>query len=107
MALREQPEEVTAVADASFLIGLCSINQFKLIPKMLDMLYIAPAVWEEVVERGVGRPGAQELEQAAFVQRQPVHDKQAVEMLEVRLDTGESASLVLAQEMSCSVLLVD
>ena len=106
MALGAQ-ESVTAVADASFLIGLSMIEQFQLLPQMVDELWVAPAEWEEVVDQGRGRPGAEELRSTSFVQMHAVHDLHAIEMLEVFLDRGEAESLVLAQELSCSVVFVD
>jgi predicted nucleic acid-binding protein len=102
-----ESEKVIAVADASFLIGLCLISQWRLLTQVVERLYIAPAVWEEVVVRGQDRPGAQEMGQAGFIEKRPVKNRQSVEMLKVFLGTGEAESLVLAQEVGCSVVFVD
>ena len=106
MAIGE-PEKIVAVADASFLIGLCLISKWELLAQMVERLYVAPAVWEEVVVRGQGRPGAREMEQAGFIERRAIKDKQAVKMLQVFLGSGEAESLVLAQEVRCSLVFVD
>lgn len=100
-------EKVKAVADSSFLIGLCFIGQWSLLEEMVERLYVPPAVWKEVVEQGEGRPGMQELQQAAFIERRPVQNDKAVEMLKLFLGAGEAESLVLAQELGCSVVFVD
>ena len=69
-----------AVADASFLIGLCLIEQWSLLPTLVERIYVAPAVWTEVVEQGQDRPGAVQLQQATWVTRQDIHNHTAVEL---------------------------
>lgn len=96
-----------AVADASFLIGLCLISQWRLLSSMVQRLYVAPAVWEEVAVRGQGKPGVQEMQRAEFIEKHPVKNRKSVEMLRVFLDPGEAESLVLAQEVECSLVFVD
>ena len=106
MAIGEA-EKIEAVADASFLIGLCLISQWKLLAAVVKRLYVAPAVWEEVVVRGQGRPGVQELRQASFIERRPAKNRKAVEMLRVFLGPGEAEALIVAQEVACSAVFVD
>ncbi len=100
-------KSIIAVADSSFLIGLCMIDQFSLIPKMIERLYVTPAVWKEVIEQGQDRPAAKELQQEIYVKMQPVRDQNAVKMLSVFLGKGEAESLVLAREVENCILLVD
>lgn len=57
MALGER-EKIIAVADASFLIGISIVQQWKVLAEMVERIYVAPAVWEEVVVKGQGKPGA-------------------------------------------------
>ena len=106
MAIGET-EKIQAVADASFLIGLCLISQWKLLATVVERVYVAPAVWEEVVVRGQGRPGVQELQQASFIERHPAQNRKAVEMLQVFLGPGEAETLIVAQEVTCSVVFLD
>ena len=86
-----------AVADASFLIGLCLIERWALLATLVERVYVASAVWTEVVEQGQDRPGAGQLQQAAWVTRQAVHNRRAVEMLQVFLGAGEAETLILAE----------
>jgi len=106
MALAEAGK-VIAVADASFLIGLCLIDHFHLLEHMVKELHLASAVWDEVVLRGTGRSGAQEVQDAAIVHRQGVQNVEAVLPLKVFLGPGEAESIVLAQEISCDILFAD
>ena len=77
----EKKEKIRAVSDASFLIGLSLIKQWRLIPKMVDQLYVAPAVWEEVFLLGQGKPGAKEMQDSGVIERHPIQNQKTVEML--------------------------
>ena len=98
---------IVAVADASFLIGLSVVGQWSLLEGAIDELYVPQAIWDEVVERGRGRPGARELLSAQIVRRRTVHDRPAVELLEASLGAGEAEVLILAQELGNVTVLLD
>ena len=103
----EKEEKIVAVADSSFLIGLCMISQFQLLERTTDQLLIAPSVWREVVEKGEQRPGVHELKNSEIILRQSPKEKEHVEILKAFLDVGEAEALVLAQETNCTVFFVD
>jgi predicted nucleic acid-binding protein len=106
--LADEPKaKVAAAADASFLIGLCVIDQVSLLGEMFERVYVAPAVWDEVVVRGQGRPGAEQIESSSFITRQVVQNRQAIVMLQLFLGPGERETLALAQELSCPLVLMD
>ena len=98
---------MTAVADASFLIGVSVISQWKTLEALIGTLYVADEVWTEVVIRGVGKPGAKELSQAAFVAKRTVSNTQAVAMLTPTLDKGEAETIVLATELGVKTVFLD
>ena len=98
---------MTAVADASFLIGVSVISQWETLEALIETLYVADEVWTEVVVRGVGKPGAKELSQAAFVARRTVSNPQAVAMLIPTLDKGEAETVVLATELGVKTVFLD
>ncbi|OGP90343.1 MAG: hypothetical protein A2156_00065 [Deltaproteobacteria bacterium RBG_16_48_10] len=52
---------------------------------MVEQLYVAPAVWEEVFILGPGKPGAREMQESRFFEKHPVQNQKAVEMLKVFL----------------------
>lgn len=62
---------------------------------MAEQLYVASSVWEEVVLRGQGRPGVQEMQQAKFIEKRSVQNRKAVEMLQVFMDSSETESLLI------------
>jgi predicted nucleic acid-binding protein len=60
---------VKVVADSSFLIALATIDTLPLVPRIFSEVFIPDAVYDEVVTRGVGLPGAEEVAGAAWIKR--------------------------------------
>ena len=48
-------DRLTAVADASFVIGISLCQQWDTLEVLAEKLIIADKVWEEIVERGEGQ----------------------------------------------------
>ena len=98
---------LSAAADSSFLIGLAFAEQVHLLDSMFERVFVPPAVWQEVVLRGAGRPGAAILDSVRVLEQRSADNLQAVALLEVFLGPGESETLVLAQESGCDLVLLD
>ncbi len=95
------------VSDASPLIALAYLEILDVLPAWFGSVHVPLGVWEEVVERGRGRPGEKELMEAAWIIRREVRDAIAVQILQERLDRGESEAIVLALELSADLVLLD
>ncbi|MFP4395508.1 MAG: DUF3368 domain-containing protein [Anaerolineales bacterium] len=95
------------VSDAGPLIALAKIGQFDLLRSLYNQLYIPRAVQDEVVASGQGRPGAEEVHTMAWIHTVEIYDTTAVQLLEERLDAGESESIVLAIQLEANLLLID
>ena len=57
------------VADSSFLIALALIDTLPLLSQIFSQVFIPDAVYEEVVIRGTGLPGAEEVAGAEWIKR--------------------------------------
>lgn len=95
------------IADSSCLIGLAKISRLALLPALFGRITLAPAVWHEVVVQGQGRSGSAEVQNASWIDVTEVRDMQAVEILRHELGAGESQSVVLAQELRASLVILD
>lgn len=95
------------VTNAGPLIALAQIGHFSLLQLLYGQLHIPPAVRNEVVASGGGRPGAQEVDSATWIHIVNVRDITAVQLLKERLDAGESEAIVLAIELKADLLLMD
>jgi predicted nucleic acid-binding protein len=61
MRILNMPE---AVSDSSTLIHLAGIERLDVLKELYQEIFIPPAVWKEVVEEGLSRPGAAEVKEA-------------------------------------------
>lgn len=98
---------MTIVSDASPLINLARIGKLDLLLQLYGELYLPEAVWQEVVVRGAGQPGAGEIQTAAWIKRHAVTNWPLVQALEQELDAGEAEAIALALELSAELLLMD
>ena len=56
------------VANSSVLIALSSIQKLSLLSDNFKKIYIPEAVWVEVVNKGIGKPGYLEIKDAKWIE---------------------------------------
>jgi uncharacterized protein len=95
------------VSDASPLINLARARHFDLLPAFYGQVVIPQAVYDEVVMRGQGRDGSQEVKEADWIEVQVPQDALAVRALAAELGSGEASAIILALECKADLLLVD
>lgn len=57
------------VVNSGPVIGLSLVGQLELLGKLYEQVLVPDAVYREVVEEGAGKPGADQLERANWIQR--------------------------------------
>jgi predicted nucleic acid-binding protein len=95
------------VADSGPIIALARINRLDLLRQDVGTVAIPDAVFEELVSKGRGRPGAAEVEDGVWIRRRAVRDSTAVVTLPQVLHLGEREAIVLAGEFQTRVHLCD
>lgn len=95
------------VSNASPLINLAWIGRLDLLQQLFDEVWIPEAVWQEIVVQGVGQPGAEEIQNAGWVQRRRIENLDLARSLQQDLDAGEAEAIVLAIETQTDLLLMD
>jgi predicted nucleic acid-binding protein len=99
---------MVVVSNSTPLIGLAVVDQFDLLRAFFGEIMIAQAVYDETVTRGRETDGARrEVVEASWVKVVPVQDRLAVQVLLDELDLGEAETIVLAQELSANLVLMD
>jgi hypothetical protein len=68
---------------------------------------IPRVVYEEVVVQGVGKPGADEIRDAAWIETHEVADRDVVARFRAILDAGESEAIALAKEIEADLIILD
>jgi len=96
------------ITDSSCLIALGKIRQLEILAKLFGQILIPTAVFGEVVEKGRGRAGSQEVRQATWIECVTVQNVLAVTTLQLNhLGAGESEAIVLAIERSADFIILD
>lgn len=95
------------VCDSTALIGLAKIGNLELLEKIFGEIFVPNAVFVEVVDRGKGRPGTKEVQDARWIRKRTVKDNRTVEMLVAEMGRGEAEVLVLGKELNADWLILD
>jgi len=95
------------VIDSGPLIALSKVNLLHILKEIFKEVYIPLGVRMEVVDKGRGRPGAEEVRQAGWIKIKEVKDILACEALKHELGRGEAEAIVLAKELNADVLIID
>ena len=98
---------MSIVSNTSVLVNLARIGKLDLLCQLHGELVIPEAVWKEVVIKGSGQPGADEIKAAAWIKVRPVTNRQLVHALRQDLDAGEAEAIALALEIGAELLLMD
>jgi predicted nucleic acid-binding protein len=64
-------------------------------------------VYDAVVVKGVGKPGADEIRHAPWIETHEVADRDVVARFRAILDGGESEAITLAQEVEADLIILD
>jgi predicted nucleic acid-binding protein len=95
------------VCDASTLIALARIGQLDILVQIEAQVVIPMAVYEEVVIKGAGKPGSDEIRQATWIETYAVSDRDIVAQFRAVLGTGESEAIALAKELAADLIILD
>lgn len=95
------------VSDSSPLISLARVGKLDLLHRLYGDLLIPQAVWHEVVVKGVGQSGVEDVKSAAWIKTAAVANYEFVLALQRDLDAGESEAIALALEKKADLLLMD
>jgi predicted nucleic acid-binding protein len=92
------------VSDAGPLIAFARIGELDLLHRALGEICIPGAVYEELVVKGVGRPGARDIEESVWISRQLVEPERPQTNL-TNLHPGELEAIALARSFGVRLLI--
>ena len=97
------------VSNSSPLITLARILQLDLLRQLFGQIHIAEEVRQEVVVRGAGRPGAEAVRLADWIQIHPTSSATEMQRLSsvYQLGAGELATVLLARSLSADLAIID
>lgn len=95
------------VADSSCLIGYAKIGRLDILRRLFKTIVIPRAVFHEVVIKGAGRPGAEDVKKASWIKTAQAENELAVRSFRLTLGAGESEAITLASEREADFLILD
>lgn len=98
------------ISNTTPLIGLSLLGRFDLLKSLFNEITIPLAVYNELVVKGAGRIGANEIANGVnegWVHIKDVPSTPILMALKVDLDEGESEAITLALEQHADLLLMD
>jgi hypothetical protein len=100
---------VIVVSNSSPLITLARIGRLNLLQQLFGRIHIADEVRQEVVARGAGRPAAEAVRGADWIENHRVADAASLAALRARhaLGAGELATILLAQAIRADLVIID
>ena len=95
------------VVNATPLITLTFLDRLELLRQMFDEILVPATVYDEVVVKGTGRPGADTVERADWLRVVSPQAESTIEPMLMGLDAGEMDVLLLAREQQPDWVLID
>jgi len=99
-------ERLIVIADAGPIVALSIVGQLDILGRLFGKVLVPGAVYREVVIEGRGRPGADELAQASWVERVDVAPPPDA-LLAEELGPGEAEAITLAVRRRADLILID
>ena len=97
---------MTAVVDANILILFSRSNLFHLLTEVFDSILITADIYEEVVLKSAGRPGADEVQKAQNIAQQSLKQPEwLTKLTEYNIDSADASIVQLASECQPDFLL--
>jgi predicted nucleic acid-binding protein len=86
------------VSNSGPILSFARAHCLHLLRDVVGTLTIPDAVYEDIVVRGAGKLGADDIRQVAWITRAGVQDRTFVDQLPHKLHLGEREALALAKE---------
>jgi uncharacterized protein len=80
---------MSLVADAGPILSFTRAQRLELLRDVVSMLLIPEAVYDDMVIRGAGKPGAQDVQTSTWIGRERIQDRSLIEQLPSKLHLGE------------------
>ncbi len=97
------------IADTTPIISLLKIGRLNLLRDLFEKVYIPRAVYEELTSDSRFEEEADQIIQTDYIEQQDVTNISSVAFLQrvAGLDRGESEAIILSDEMTSDLLLMD
>jgi predicted nucleic acid-binding protein len=100
---------VTVVSNASPLITLSKVGALQVLPELFGKVIVTKEVFHEVTVIGAGRPGAVDVQSAPWIEVKSCSNATQLTAWRSKhgLGAGETATILMAQELSANLAIID
>jgi len=98
---------VEVVCNSSVLIALSRIGRLWILERQFGRLTIPLAVYNDIVIKGEGKPGAKDVAEALWLQVKEAEGISQLEKLSSILHRGEAEAIILAEEINADLIILD
>jgi predicted nucleic acid-binding protein len=95
------------VADAAPVIAFARLGRLALLQHIVEELVVPEAVYDDLVVKGRGKPGAAEVVESPWIRREAICNREATAHFPPVLGAGEREAIVLAIEHQATLLTDD
>lgn len=95
------------VCNSTVLIALSRIGHLWVLERLFGNIAIPLAVYNDVVVKGAGKPGARDVAEAKWIHVKAVRGEEQVERLSSILHRGEAEAIALAEEIDADLIILD
>ncbi|MBI5253908.1 MAG: DUF3368 domain-containing protein [Euryarchaeota archaeon] len=93
------------VSNSGPLIALAKLGLLFILKEFFGEVFVPPEVWNEVVERGKGKPGEEEVRKAKWIKVREIEDRLSVEVLCRDIGRGEAEAIILAKKTNALLIM--
>jgi len=93
------------VSDATILITLIEIDEFRVLELFVDHIYITDEVYHEVSYKIYAKKFLDKKIEAGFISKEDPKDKKLLKEINFILDLGESSAIVLALQKKVPIII--
>lgn len=97
---------MATISNSSPLILYASIGRLELLRRLFGELLVPASVYDEVVVKGAGKPGAAAVAVAPWIRSQAAANRQVVASFLGEVDPGEAEAIALAIEIGGQVVVI-
>jgi len=95
------------ISNSGPIISFARAGHLDLLKKIIGELWIPEAVYEDIVVKGKGRPGSNEVRHGKWTKRKEIKDKTKLALFPPDLGRGEIEAIILSEELKAALIVDD
>ena len=95
------------ISNSGPIISFARAGHLDLMEMIIGKVWIPRAVYDEIVVKGKGKPGSEEVHQAKWIGVKTIKDRSGANLFPSELGLGEREAIVLAEKLKGALIIDD